>query len=136
MKGVLAIANANKKFVYQAVHMIFNGNFEDAWADDEVRSSKLVFIGKNLDHEALKKAFHACLYTAEAREKKLKSLRFGVGDKIKCNTGSGWQVGEIVALMYREDTMPPGMVAPYQVQLATGDMIYVPADEDELCQKA
>merc|ERR1712224_159508 len=29
MKGVLAIAHARQKFVYQAVHMIFNGNFEE-----------------------------------------------------------------------------------------------------------
>ena len=29
MKGVLNIAHATKKFVYHAVHMIFNGEFED-----------------------------------------------------------------------------------------------------------
>merc|ERR1712146_839699 len=31
MKGVLAIKYADEKFVYQAVHMIFNGNFMDKW---------------------------------------------------------------------------------------------------------
>merc|ERR1711937_782224 len=35
MKGVLNIANAKKKFVYQGVHMIFNGDFEEPWGPDE-----------------------------------------------------------------------------------------------------
>ena len=82
MKGVLAVAMAEQRFVYQAVHMIFNGDFTEAWLPGEERTSKLVFIGKNLDHDALKAAFAACLITAEMKEKKLKSLRFGIGDKV------------------------------------------------------
>jgi len=70
------------------------------------------------------------------RDKKLKALRFGIGDKVKCNTGGGWVAGEVVKLMYREDDMPPGMVAPYQVQLDGGNLIYAPADEDTLIKKA
>jgi len=136
MKGVLSIANAEQKFVYQAVHMIFNGNFDEEWAPDEVRESKLVFIGKNIDHEALKAAFTACAVTEESKEKKLKALRFGIGSKVECNTGSGWKKGEVVKLMYREDGMPPGMVAPYQVQLENGGCIYAPADQDEVIRKA
>jgi len=59
-----------------------------------------------------------------------------MGDKVKCNTGEGWKVGEVVALMYRDDYMPPGVVAPYQVKLDDGNCIYAPADEDELIRKA
>ena len=33
------------KFVYQAVHMIFNGDFDDEWEEGEKRNNKLVFIG-------------------------------------------------------------------------------------------
>ncbi len=135
MKGILAIANSDQKFVYQAVHMIFNGNFEDEWKAGEPRESKLVFIGKNLD-DGLKTAFQACLYTPETRDKKLKSLRFSVGDKVKCNTGGKWSTGTVVNLMYREDGMPPGMIAPYQVKLDNGDYIYAPADVDEVVKKA
>ena len=29
------------QFVYQAVHMIFNGNFEDRWEPGEKRESKV-----------------------------------------------------------------------------------------------
>jgi len=136
MKGVLAIANAEQKFVYQAVHMIFNGNFEDPWTADEVKESKLVFIGKNLDHAALKAAFAACAVTEDLKAKKIKNLRFAMGDTVECNTGSGWQKGEVVAMMYRDEGMPPGMVAPYQVKLADGGLIYAPHDTDELVRKA
>jgi len=38
--------------------------------------------------------------------------------------------------MYRDDGMPPGMVAPYQVKLDSGDLIYAPEDSDELIRKA
>ena len=135
MKGVLSIANADQKFVYQAVHMIFNGDFTEAWLPGEERTSKLVFIGKNLDHDALKAAFAACLITAEMKEKKLKSLRFAIGDKVQCKTGAGWSKGTVVQLMWRGPGMPPGMVAPYQVELESGDLIYAPHDDDQLIRK-
>ena len=120
--------------------MIFNGNFEDAWAEGEKRMSKLVFIGKNTALEGLKEGFEACLSTDELRAKQLESLRFKIGDSVECNTGAGWKSGKVVAQMYREKYMPPGMVAPYQVQLdgeggSPGSLIYAPADEDGLIRK-
>ena len=136
MKGVLAIAHSEKKFVYQAVHMIFNGNFEDSWAEGEKRESKLVFIGKDLPKDELRAGFAACAATAEAKQKRLKALRFGVGDKVECNTGEGWRGGTVVQLMYRETFMPPGMVAPYQVQIDGGALIYAPADENAVIRRA
>ena len=137
MKGVLSIAHAEERFVYQAVHMIFNGNFMEPWEPDEPRESKLVFIGKNLNKEELTKAFHACSASKEAQEKRLKMLRFALGDKVQCKTGPNqWSDGEVVELMYRDEQMPPGMVAPYQVKLASGSLIYAPADEEELIRKA
>merc|ERR1711937_214451 len=79
MKGVLAIALAKQKFVYQAVHMIFDGTFDEEWGPDEVRDSKLVFIGKNLNKEALKSGFAACAATPELDAEKKKKLRFKIG---------------------------------------------------------
>jgi len=136
MKGVLSISHSEQKFVYQAVHMIFNGNFEDKWGKDEERESKLVFIGKNLDPDGLRKSFRDCLETPEVLEKKKKRLRFSVGDRVVCNTGATWKPGEIVALMYRGNYMPPGMVAPYQVRLDNNDLIYAPEDTDALIKRA
>ena len=137
MKGVLAIKFAEEKFVYQAVHMIFNGNFdEEKWQSDEKRCSKLVFIGKNLNHAELKAGFDACIATPEQQEKKKKAMRFAIGDRVSCNTGGGWQPGAVASLMYRDEYMPPGMVAPYQVKLDNGGLIYAPQDTDELIRKA
>ena len=74
MKGVLSIAMCREKYVYQAVHMIFDGTFMEPWAAGEPRVSKLVFIGKNLDHDELKRSFAQCIATPEnlraAMEKK------------------------------------------------------------------
>jgi hypothetical protein len=69
MKGILAISRTDEKFVYQGVHMIFNGSFEDVWGNNETRESKLVFIGKHLDHAELKAGFAACLDSPENAEK-------------------------------------------------------------------
>merc|ERR1719353_2192884 len=138
MKGVLSIAYSDQKFVYQAVHMIFNGNFDDSevWGPDEERESKLVFIGKNLDKEALKSGFAKCATSPELEEEKKKRLRFAMGDAVECRTGNGWQKGKVVALMYRDEFMPEGVIAPYQVQLDKGDLIYAPADDNQLIRKA
>ena len=37
MKGVLNIKHADERFVYHAVHMIFNGDFDEDWGEDEER---------------------------------------------------------------------------------------------------
>jgi len=139
MKGVLAIQFAEQRFVYQAVHMIFTGNFTEAWGEDDVKESKLVFIGKNLDGAELRASFMACVSNEENTKKKQAALRFKIGDAVQCKTGPGkadWSKGKIVQLQYRDDQMPPGMVAPYQVQLQGGDLIYAPDDVDEIIKKA
>lgn len=61
-KGVLAFANqGDTKFVFQGVHEQINfGPTDKPWAADEVRISKMVFIGKNLDYEFLKSNLLAC----------------------------------------------------------------------------
>jgi G3E family GTPase len=133
MKGVLSIAGHDSKFVYQAVHMIFNGNFTEPWDADEPRVNKLTFIGKNLDHEELKQGFMACIDTQDARDKRFKNLRFGVGTRVECNTGeTAWKVGTVVKIGWDTGTG----VAPYQVKLDSGDLIFAPADVDDLVRKA
>ena len=132
MKGVLAIAHAKEKFVFHAVHMLMDGTFEGAWAEGEPRESKLVFIGKNLDPKALNASFNACLDTPELRAERLAALRFGTGDEVECNVGEGqWDRGVVVGLMYRDDSMPSGQMAPYQVRLhADDELIFAPEDSD------
>ena len=61
MKGVLAIEGCDERYVFQGVHALFEGMPDRAWKADEKRSSKLVFIGKDLDRDELMRDFKACL---------------------------------------------------------------------------
>jgi G3E family GTPase len=61
MKGILNIANDEHRFVFQGVHMIFDGRQDRPWKASEARNNQLVFIGRNLDEAQLKSAFMACL---------------------------------------------------------------------------
>ncbi|MFN4310121.1 MAG: CobW family GTP-binding protein [Ferrovibrio sp.] len=59
-KGILDLKGSDKRFVFQAVHMIKDGDFQRPWRTDEKRQSKLVFIGRELDAAALQQGFDAC----------------------------------------------------------------------------
>jgi G3E family GTPase len=131
MKGVLNVAKSDERFMFQAVHMIFNGNFDEPWQADETRESRFVFIGKNLDHDELRRGFEKCVLTPELEAKRLAELRFDVGDPVECNTNDGWVAGVIAGRMYRDDFMPPGLVAPYQIELHDGTLIWAPEDDDD-----
>lgn len=63
-KGVLNIRNSPRRFVFQAVHMIADSAPGNPWREDEKKISKIVFIGRNLDRDALKQGFEACLEAA------------------------------------------------------------------------
>jgi G3E family GTPase len=41
--------------------MILDGDLQRPWRDGEKRQSKIVFIGRALDRDAIKKGFEACL---------------------------------------------------------------------------
>jgi len=132
MKGVVAVAHSEKKFVYHGVHMLFNGTFTDQWKEGEERVCKMVFIGKNLDENELKNGFMACRNTPELEAKRRENLRFAIGTKVACRIKDGWAPGTVVATMYRDEYLPPGMLAPYQVKLDTGEYIYAPFDDDKV----
>ncbi len=61
MKGILNIATEDCRFVFQGVHMLFDGRADRPWKPDEIRQNMLVFIGRNLDEAKLKEAFRQCL---------------------------------------------------------------------------
>ena len=132
MKGILSVAHASQRYVYHSVHMLMSGSFDTLWGEAEPRLSKMVFIGRNLDAKALADRFNACLATPENLAAKAVSLRFAVGDRVECRTGrSEWTTGVVHALNYRDERMPPGMVAPYQVLLdGEGGFIWAPKDDD------
>jgi G3E family GTPase len=61
MKGILNIAGYDQRFVFQGVHMIFDGKVDRPWKPNETRRNELVFIGRNLDEAELKQGFLSCL---------------------------------------------------------------------------
>jgi len=135
MKGVINARFATQKYVYHAVHMIFNGDFEE-WDEEEVKGNKLVFIGKNLDAAALRAGFAACLATPENLEKKLQALRFKVGDRVECNMGGSVRKGGVITeLLYRDAEMEQGQVCPYKILLDGGTSTWAPFDDDDVIRK-
>ena len=61
MKGILNLKGTANRFVFQGVHMTFEGKSDRPWKDETERKSQLVFIGRNLDREALNAGFRRCL---------------------------------------------------------------------------
>ena len=61
MKGILNINGSENRFVFQGVHMLFDGQPDRAWRTDETRVNKMIFIGRNLDRDDLNSRFRACL---------------------------------------------------------------------------
>jgi G3E family GTPase len=59
-KGIVAFPKEPKRFVFQGVHMILDGDLQREWRPDEKRESRVVFIGRDLDREAYEAGFRAC----------------------------------------------------------------------------
>jgi G3E family GTPase len=59
-KGVLAYPGEDRRFAFQAVHMIADGDYISPWKEGEARRSKIVFIGRDLNRPALRRGFEAC----------------------------------------------------------------------------
>ncbi len=60
MKGFLSIHGDPDRFVFQGVHMIFSGKPDRPWGALP-RRNQLVFIGRNLDEQDMRKSFESCL---------------------------------------------------------------------------
>jgi G3E family GTPase len=60
LKGIIALKDDPDRYVIQGVHMIIEGDHQRAWKDGEKHESRLVFIGRELDAERLRKSFEAC----------------------------------------------------------------------------
>jgi hypothetical protein len=110
-----------KKFVFQGVHMLFQGDFTEDWKPDEVRESKFVFIGRNLDKEELTASFLDC--TANL------ALRYSIGDKVYARRRRGsdlsaYDKGVIIALWDEGN--------PYRIRLDDGMECHCPEDVDML----
>ena len=59
-KGIVDVQGEDRRLVFQAVHMILEGDLQKPWGPNERRWSRAVFIGRDLDEAALKAGFEAC----------------------------------------------------------------------------
>jgi len=60
MKGIISLAGEADRFVFQGVHMLFDGRPDRPWGSNP-RRNQLIFIGRNLDRAALNQGFEQCL---------------------------------------------------------------------------
>ncbi len=64
-KGVLNIAGQDQRMIFQGVHMTMGGSPGKAWAADEKRESKMVFIGRNLPKRIFVEGLAYCVADSE-----------------------------------------------------------------------
>jgi G3E family GTPase len=60
-KGILNFKDDPERYVFQGVHMILDGDHQRAWRADEPRDSRIVFIGRQLPEEKIRKGFEGCI---------------------------------------------------------------------------
>ena len=99
--------------------MLFGGDFSDEiglWKEGEKRECRFVFIGRNLDHEALQSGLMEC---------KAEDLRFNVGDFVYANITGGFTKGKILKCWDEGN--------PYRVEIQNEEKtnFWVPIDNDE-----
>jgi G3E family GTPase len=63
MKGILNLRGDPDQFLFQGVQLEFEGRPGRAWAADERRINRLVFIGRKLDREKITNGFLECVST-------------------------------------------------------------------------
>jgi G3E family GTPase len=59
-KGILSFKDDPRRFVFQGVHMVLDGDHQREWSPSEKRESRIVFIGRELDAAAIGQGFLAC----------------------------------------------------------------------------
>ena len=59
-KGVLNMQGTDRKVIFQGVHQLMGSDLGPAWAPDEVRDSKMVFIGIDLPKDILVQGLDQC----------------------------------------------------------------------------
>ena len=60
-KGILSFKGDPKRFAFQGVHMILDGDHQREWKDDEERMSRIVFIGRKLSAQNIRAGFESCM---------------------------------------------------------------------------
>ena len=56
-KGIMEFRGEDERYVFQGVHMLMDASPMGAWPAGKPRSSRMVFIGRNLDSMNLEEGF-------------------------------------------------------------------------------
>jgi len=59
-KGILAFKDDPKRFALQGVHMMLDGDHQRDWRESEKRESRIIFIGRELPENMIRKGFEEC----------------------------------------------------------------------------
>ncbi|WP_306144783.1 GTP-binding protein [Roseibium sp. MMSF_3412] len=62
MKGIIAFANDDDRFVMQGVHMLLEGDHQRPWKPGEQRTTRIVFIGRDLPQDSIAAGFRNCVH--------------------------------------------------------------------------
>jgi len=73
-KGVIAVAGHDRRVVLQGVHMLMGTDQGPPWKKDEVRDSRIVFIGKDMPKDVIIEGLKQCLVAASKTGKKSKAV--------------------------------------------------------------
>jgi G3E family GTPase len=60
-KGILSFKDDPKRFAFQGVHMMLDGDHQRDWRDSEKRESRIVFIGRELPESMIRQGFEECV---------------------------------------------------------------------------
>lgn len=60
-KGILSFKGDERRYVFQGVHMMLDGDHQRPWKEGEARESRVVFIGRDLPEDAIRWGFESCL---------------------------------------------------------------------------
>ncbi len=60
-KGILYIKGSNRRLLFQGVHMLMGADLGAKWAQNEKKSTKIVFIGRKLPKDLILKGLTKCL---------------------------------------------------------------------------
>ena len=59
-KGIIEFLGVDERYVFQGVHMLMDASPMGSWPKGKQRSSRVVFIGRNLDNMNLQEGFESC----------------------------------------------------------------------------
>jgi G3E family GTPase len=60
-KGILNIEGDDRRIVFQGVHMLMGADHSAPWRKDEVRESRMVFIGRDMPKDLLLEGLRQCV---------------------------------------------------------------------------